>query len=261
MLAWASTRNYEVTVLLDSEAGKTVQQVKTYVTSNSLLDNTNLAGIFWPHVLVQNPAPTVYSGETIVVPPSCFVAGRMARTDNEVNGGIYQASAGPVNGILRSASGLEILTGKTANESKRSANRAYAVSYRINPLSTHTGRGVTIEDNMTLKSSGDFNLLNQRRGVSYIERTISRGMEDFRFQPNTDKTRAAVDRSINKFLNSQLPLDAFSSRDPEEAFRVDTGPNVNTAAVIEAGILRVRIALSMVTPAKFIELVVTRKLS
>ena len=261
MLAWASTRNYEVTVLLDSEAAKNVQQVATYVVANNLKENTNLGGIFWPHVLVTNPDTNQFTGETITVPPSCFEAGRMARTDAEVSGGVYQASAGVINGLLRSASGLEKLPGRTSPESKRAANRAYAVSYRINPLSIHTGRGVTVEDNMTLKSTGDFNLLNQRRGVSYIERTISRGMEDFRFAGNSARTRAAVNRSITKFLNSQLDLDAFSSRVPEEAYAVDTGKNVNTDAVIESGLLRVRIGLSMITPAKFIELIVSKKIS
>lgn len=254
MLTYAEvTRSGTVFVILDPPPGLTAQQMVTYTSQQALLEESSEFGaIYFPQVQVLNPSPTLFGNDdNITVPPSGHIAGVMARTDASRPGGVYQPPAGLVNGRLRTITGLEILPGNEVSETFDVNKRDLLYPRRINPLSELTG-GRIIDGVRTLKSSGNFPTVAERRGVIFIEVTIKSNLQVARFRNNDATLRAEVERSVERFLLDQLRVGAFRSNDPAKAFSVDFGEGLNPPSVVFAGQLIGRIGLATQKPAEFI---------
>ena len=92
----------------------------------------------------------------------------------------------------------------------------------------------------------------------FIESSLQQGLAFLKHTQNTAAQRRAADRTTTSFLLSQLRNGAFASNDPALAFFVDVSDELNTASVIDAGEMRIRIGLAMAKPAEFIILLVTK---
>jgi len=258
MLNWVADRRFEVFAILDSPALQTASGIVSYVTTNLLEGSSELGALYWPHVQVRNPNKAVLGDtENITIPPCGLIAGVFAKTDGSRPGGVYDPPAGLQGGRITTATGFEVLPGKTRPESDSEAKRDLVYPHRINPLSISSGQRA-IDGDKTLLGTGNFPFVSQRRGASNIEKVVRAGLEFARFQNNNEELRAEVDRSITSYLLDQMALGAFASTTPAEAFLVDVGTGLNTKAVIAQGILRVRMGLAMATPAEFIDIIVSR---
>lgn len=258
MLNFAAGRRFEVFVILDSPALQTAAGIVSYVTTNLIEGSSELGALYWPHVQVRNPNKTILGDtDNITIPPSGMIAGVYAKTDGARPGGVYDPPAGLEGGKLTTATGFEILPGKTRPESDAEAKRDLVYPHRINPLSISPGQRV-IDGDKTLLATGNFPFVSQRRGASNIEKVVRQGLEFARFQNNNAELRAEVHRSIQSFLLDQMALGAFASTTPDEAFLIDVGEGLNNKAVVAQGILRVRMGLAMATPAEFIDIIVSR---
>src|SRR5690606_33322403 len=179
-----------------------------------LLNLSEFGAIYWPRVRILNPDPTALGPEReLVVPPSGIVCGVYARTDSAREGGVYDPPAGVETGRMFGVLGFE--TAEVLDERKRDL----VFPKRINPL---TADGVRyIDGARTLKGNGNFPYVSERRGVSFIERSLKRGLEFARHRNNDERLRAEVWRTVTAFLLTQMNNGAFRSRDPEKAFFVD----------------------------------------
>jgi hypothetical protein len=234
--------------VLDSPAGMGAADIVTYVESTAhLLESSEFGALYWPRVKVLNPARAVFgSDDTIVVPPSGIVAGVYARTDGARPGGVYDPPAGIDVGRMVGVLGFE--TDEVLEEKKRDL----VYPKRINPLTTGPGLPRYIDGSRTLKSSGNFPYVSERRGVIFIERSLKLGLQFARHKNNTEGLRATVRRTITSFLLTQMNNGAFRSREPAKAFFVDVSDALNTAAVIFAGKLLARVGLATNKPAEFV---------
>lgn len=260
MLTYAEvTRNGIMFAVLDPPAGQTAQEMVDYVENQaSLLEASEYGAIYFPRVQVLNPSTTLFgNADAITVPPSGHICGRYARTDANQPGGIYQPPAGLTHGRLSSIVGLEILPGNEVPETFDVNKRDLIYPKRINPISEITG-GRTLDGVRTLKSTGNFPTVAERRGVIFIEVTTKNNLEPARFRNNDDKLRAEVTRSTEAFLTNQMRVGAFRSKDPRKAFSVDFGGGLNPASVVFAGQLIGRIGLATQKPAEFIILKFTQ---
>ena len=260
MLTYAEvTSNGTMFAVLDPPAGQTAQEMVTYVeTTATLLEASEFGAIYYPRVQVLNPSTTLFgNGDAITVPPSGHICGRYARTDASQPGGIYQPPAGITHGRLTSIVGLEILPGNEVPETFDVNKRDLLYPKRINPISEGVG-GRTLDGVRTLKSTGNFPTIAERRGVTFIEVTTKNNLEPARFRNNDNKLRAEVTRSTEAFLTNQMRVGAFRSLDPRKAFSVDFGEGLNPASVIFAGQLVGRIGLATQKPAEFIILKFTQ---
>jgi len=254
MLTYAEvTRNGTVFAILDPPAGLTAQEMVDYVENQALLlEASEYGAIYFPRVKILNPNTTLFGNdEALTVPPSGHVAGRYARTDASAPGGIYQPPAGLTGGRLSAIVGLEILAGNEVPETFDVNKRDLLYPKRINPISELTG-GRILDGVRTLKSSGNFPTIAERRGVIFIEVTVKRNLQPARFRNNDDTLRAEVTRSVEAFLLQQMRVGAFRSRDPRKAFSVDFGEGLNPPSVVFAGQLIGRIGLATQKPAEFI---------
>ncbi|MEO1336863.1 MAG: phage tail protein, partial [Myxococcota bacterium] len=251
MLAYAETKRAgSVFAILDPPDQQSAVAIVNYVTTTaSLLNLSEFGAIYWPRVRVINPAKSILGpDDQITVAPSGIIAGVFARTDAATPGGVYQPPAGIDKGRMFSVLGFE------TNEVLEEAKRDLVYPKRINPLTTGPGLPRYIDGSRTLKGNGSFPFVAERRGVSFIQRSLKNGLQFARHKNNTESLRAQVRRTITAFLLIQMNNGAFRSQDPNKAFFVDVSDELNTPAVVFAGRLIARVSLATNKPAEFIVL-------
>lgn len=245
MITYAETfRSGQIFCIFDPPSGASASTVISYVES---LGATEYAAIYWPQVKISNPSKTLFGNvDTITVPPSGHVAGVYARTDNARAGGVWDPPAGTENGRLQGVLGFETDT------VLKEAVRDRVFPKRINPLTTMKGFPRFIDGARTLKGDGNFPTVAQRRGVSFVERSIKLGVQFARHQNNTSSLRTQLYSTVYAFLKGQTDLGAFASKNPDSAFFVDFGDALNPATT--PNVVTGRIGLATVQPAEFIRL-------
>lgn len=241
-------RNGEMFFIADPPAGLDAEGINQYVVTTAGLKNTTEhAAIYWPRVKVLNPSAAVYGRvSTITVPPSGAIAGMFARNDGAALGGIYQPPGGVERGVLFNVLGFE--TEEVLSERVRDL----IAPNLINPITRHRGQALAVDDVMTLLAGGNFPTVAERRGVTFIERSIKDGLQFARVRNNDDSLRGTIYRSIDAFLLTQMRVGAFRSTNPQTAFWIDTSTAINPASEQFAGRVHARIGLATQKPARFI---------
>ncbi len=243
-----STRVGQLFAILDPPAGDTAAQIVTYVNSTAAIGGLSEYGaIYWPRILVLNPSSSIYGiSDRITVPPSGHVAGMFSRNDNAKLGGVWTPPAGTEEGKLFGVIGFE------NDYSLKEDNRDLVFPQRINPITTMKGFPRFVDGARTLKGDGNFPTVAQRRGVSFVERSIKLGLQFARHKNNTPSLRALLYRSVYAFLKTQMDVGAFQSTDPSTAFFVDFGDGLNPPGQLNTVIGRIGLATTQ--PAEYIRL-------
>ena len=241
------TRGGSVFAVLDPPASTSASGMVTYVESTAAIKElSEFAAIYWPRIKVANPNTSVFgTAATITVAPSGYICGLMARNDSAREGGVYDAPAGVEKGILLGCLGFE--TDEVLDEAKRDL----IYPKRINPICTARGRARYVDGSYTLKSTGNFPTVSERRGVIYIEQSVKDGIQFSRHRNNDETLRAEVARTVETFLVSEMKKGAFRTKDPSTAFFVDFGAGLNPPAVQFAGKLVGRIGLATQKPVQW----------
>lgn len=237
-------RDGSMFAILDSPLGSSYTEVVTYFeTTASLYELSEYGAAYWPRVKVQNPSTVVFgSVDSLVASPTGHIAGIYARTDAAKAGGIYDPPAGIEEGYISGIVGFE--TDQVLDSNKRD----YVFPKRINILTTFTGAPRHIDGSRTLKSSGNFPFVSQRRGAIFIEQSIKNGIEFARNKLNTAKLRRTIERTIRAFLIVQMKNEAFATKDPDTAFFVDFSEKLQD----ETNKIKGRVGLAFNDPAEFI---------
>jgi len=234
--------------VLDPPERMSATEIVEYVDNSAALGGLSEFGaVYWPRVEVLNPDRSVFGTDTrLVVAPSGIIAGVFARTDGARPGGVYDPPAGIEKGRMLTVLGFE------TDEVLEEPTRDLVYPRRINPLTTAPGFPRYIDGSRTLKGDGSFPFVSERRGVSFIARSLKAGLEFARHRANDSRLRAEVKRTITAFLIQQMNQGAFRSRDPKTAFFVDVSEQLNTPSVIFSGRLLVRVGLATQRPAEWI---------
>lgn len=237
-------RNGQVFCVFDPPANNTAAQITTYVAT---LGQSEYAALYWPQVKIVNPSKSLFGNtDTIVVPPSGHIAGVYARNDNLRVGGVWDTPAGTESGKLQGVVGFETDT------VLKEAVRDRVFPKRINPLTTMKGFPRFIDGARTLKGDGNWPTVAQRRGVSFVEKSVKLGLQFARHKNNTPELRAQLYRTVYAFLKMQTDLGAFASKKPDEAFFVDFGDALNPP--LNPNLVTGRIGMATTQPAEFIRL-------
>jgi phage tail sheath protein FI len=238
-------RRGTVFAVLDPPPVTTATAMVAYQTQTAGLEGlTEHGAIYWPRLVIANPNKLVFGPDAgVIAPPSGAVAGVIARTDASRPGGVYEPPAGVEVGRLRGVIGLE------SNEALDEKKRDLVYPRRINPISRVPGGAHYVDGVRTLKGNGNFPTVAERRGVSFIERSLRTGLQFARHRNNDDALAAQVFRTIKAFLLEQMNLGAFASREPDKAFFVEVSRD---AAERFRGELHVAVGLATQKPAEFV---------
>jgi len=199
----------------------------------SQIDGKNGA-IYYPWVRVHG-----FGGDTVLVPPSGYVAGVYARTDNLR--GVHKA---PANESLRGVVGLERLLS--------SDDQAYLNPRRVNCIRSFPGRGIRVWGARTLSGDDAWTYVNVRRLFLTAVRWIDWHLESVVFEPNDARLWARIERELNGYFLSLYRRGALKGATPQEAFYVKCNAQTNPPEVQELGQVVTEIGLAPAVPYEFV---------
>ncbi len=262
MLDYAETfRSGTLFCVLDCPLGYTAAQMVAWLQASGLFERSEFGAVYWPRIQIVNPSAAIFgTGSTITVPTSGWIAGVYARNDQKI-GGVYESPAGIGGnfGVIQGMVGVEAdPSGGARHEVLDENKRDLLAPYRINPITLEQNSIWVIDGGDTLKSTGNFPNIGERRGVIFIETSIKNALVIMKHRFNNAENRRKVNRIITAFLRREMGKDAFRSKDPKTAFYVDTSDALNPVSSEFAGLMTVRIGLATNKPTKWIEIIVTQ---
>ena len=170
----------------------------------------------------------------------------MGKSDAAQPGNVYEAPAGEGFGDLRGALGVE------TDEVNDEAKRDLVFPDLINPITNLEGEPVRIDGARTLKSSGPFPTIGERRGVIFIEQSLKIGLNFSRFRKIKPALLNQLLRSARAFMITQTRNGAFASDDPATAFFLDFSAALNTAITAQARTTVGRVGIATAKPNEFL---------
>jgi hypothetical protein len=203
----------------------------------ALLSKDGWGGLYWPWIVVDDPAPT--PSATTTAPPSGHVAGIMARGDAQV--GVHKA---PANEPVRGARALPYLLNDTEQGQLNHAG--------INAIRMFPGSPPLLWGARTLTDGTAWRYVNVRRLVAYIEESLLQGLRWAVFEPNGTGLWKSLDRTITDFLTRVWQAGALFGRTAKEAFYVRIDEELNPASVRDLGQIIIEIGIAPVRPAEFV---------
>lgn len=209
------------------------------LTERTTYGDSPYGALYYPWLEIDNPSGGT---ETIQVPPVGAVAGIYARTD--AARGVHKAPAGVLDGAVRSALGVT-----------RSISDVEQEQYNpkgINCIRVLPNAGITVWGSRTLAQDAQWRYIPVRRLVTWIEKTIRRGIRYAVFEGNTPALWGALKRDITAFLSTVWRDGGLTGAKEEEAFFVKVDEDNNPPAQRDMGILAVDVGLAPVRPAEFI---------
>jgi phage tail sheath protein FI len=203
------------------------------------LTKSEFAGVYWPWIVVDDPAAATGASRLVTVPASGHVAGIMARSDGQY--GVHKAPANePVNG----ARDLGYPLNDTEHGQLNKAN--------VNAIRRFPGRPPLVWGARTLAENTAWRYVNVRRLVSYIEESIVAGLRWAVFAPNNIALWKGLERTITEFLTRVWLSGALFGRTAAEAFYVKIDQELNPPDVRALGQVVVEVGLAPVQPAEFV---------
>lgn len=198
--------------------------------------------LYFPWVEVADPYSKV-PGATRYAPPSGFMAGIYARTDN--TRGVWKAPAG-VEASLGGAVGLGVDISDADQDTLNPRG--------INCIRKFPGSGIVCWGARTLGTSSEpeYRYVPIRRFAIFLRRSLYGGTQWVVFEPNDEPLWAQVRFNLDAFMLRQFRSGALQGGSPKDAFFVLCDATNNIQATIDAGELHIRIGFAPLKPAEFV---------
>jgi len=220
--------------ILDCPPGLNPQQVKDWRMNIAGYD-TKYGAVYYPWIKVANPL----GGDPILVPPSGYMAGIYARSDNER--GVHKA---PANEVIRGATGVEMRITKSEQDILNPIG--------VNCIRSFPGRGIRVWGARTLSSDASWRYINVRRLFNFVEKSIQGGTQWIVFEPNDADLWARIRRDITAFLTNVWRTGALFGATPAQAFYVKCDEETNPPSIRDAGQVIIEVGMAPVKPAEFV---------
>jgi phage tail sheath protein FI len=197
------------------------------------------AATYAPFVRIINLVPGA-TQRVVDVPPSGFVAGVFARTDNER--GVWKAPGNErVDGIV----------GLTQAYTQRRQDLLNPSG--VNLIRAFPGRGRRIWGARNSTDDVTWRYVNVRRLFNYMENSIERGTQWVVFEPNIATTWLRVRVSVENFLDQIWRAGGLAGTSPEQAYRVRVGLGETMSETdIDLGLIIIEVAVAAAKPAEFV---------
>jgi uncharacterized protein len=207
----------------------------------ALLSVNGFAGLYWPWIAIADPTAAPGVQATVTVAPSGHIAGVMSRCDATV--GVHLA---PANQLVRGAVALDYTLNDTEQGQLNHSN--------INAIRTFPGSPPLVWGARTLTNGTQWQYVNVRRLVSYIEDSLIQGLRWAVFAPNNTALWKGLERSITEFLTRIWEAGALFGATAKDAFYVQINEELNPPAVRDLGEVIVEIGLAVTRPAEYVVL-------
>lgn len=199
---------------------------------------SDYAALYFPWLLVFDPASTDPKNPNKAVPPSGHIAGIYARVDSQR--GVYKA---PANEVVMGAVGL------AQPISKRNQDGLNPIG--INCIRDFNGT-IRVWGARTLNVDSQFRYISTRRLFNYLRESIDEGTQWTVFEPNSPELWARIRRNVTAFLTVVWRSGALFGNTPEEAFYVKCDAENNPPELRDLGQVNIDIGVAVVKPAEFV---------
>ena len=212
--------------------------------------STDCAAVYWPWLLINDPASNI-SGAVRLVPPGGAVVGMITKTDRVA--GCWKSPAGVRVGALQGVVGLQY---NPTNGDLDNLN-----FNNVNAIKPVQGSGLVVFGGRTLSPLTQSRYVNVRRLMSYIECTVQQSLQAALFEGNDAVLWAATAVVVDTFLAGLFASGAFAGGTAATAYFVTCDSTVNTPATVAAGQLICVVGVAPITPAEFIILQISQWLN
>jgi phage tail sheath protein FI len=224
----------------------TKEEAQAFV--NGLTTKTSYGAVYFPWVSIVDP--TGAATAPIAVPPSGFVTGIYARTDNRR--GVWKAPAG-TEANLGGAVGLtKVLT----NAEQDTLNPIGVNCLRFFPASGLVAWGART---LGTQSDAEYRYVPVRRFAVFLEQSIYNGIQWAVFEPNGEDLWSSLRLNVGAFMMNLFRAGAFQGTTPAQAFFVKCDDQTNPQSQIDAGIVTVLVGFAPLKPAEFVVLRISQK--
>lgn len=182
--------------------------------------------------------------ELIAGPPDGAIAGQLAASAL-ARGAWFAVARQPLKDVV--ALGLA-----TTSDEQQALLEA-----QVNPLLA-SPVGFVAGTSETLSLDADWRAVNVRRLMCLLRRAALKRGATYVFEPNGDTLRRTVERAFEAMLELLLRRGAFAGRSAAEAYRVEVGDELNTAARRDAGQLRIDLKVAPALPLTFLTVRLSR---
>lgn len=220
--------------ILDTPPNLNPQEVKAWRQDITGFDSA-YAVMYYPWIEVMD----LSTDRSIHMPPSGFVAGVWARTDN--TRGVHKA---PANEVVMGVTGLAY------NVTKGEQDVLNPIG--INCIRSFAGMGIRIWGARTLTSNALWRYVSVRRLFNMIETTIENSTQWTVFEPNDPRLWGKIRRDVGAFLTTQWNAGALYGASPAQAFYVKCDEQTNPPESRELGRVVVEVGIAPVKPAEFV---------
>jgi hypothetical protein len=204
---------------------------------------TDFAATFTPWTRIVGGG--VYRGDdTLLVPPSGYVAGRMAQTSREQGPWIATGNVS-LEDIISLETNLSIDDQETLQDNG------------ISPLLMTMPVGATIQGVRSLgwpeRDAIGWGFLSTRRLFNYLRRAITPVALSYVFEQNSPATWIAMRRDITRMLRDLFLGGAFAGAQPSDAFYVKIDSTLNPPDARDNGVLTAQIGVAPAYPLEFLD--------
>lgn len=232
LIQHCQTMRYRVAVL-DSPEQNLVSDVLDF--RSQLADPSGYGALYYPWVRVLDPV----TGAEINLPPSGFVAGIYARSDNK-----YDVSKAPANEPVQSAIGLEVMINKAQQDTLNPNG--------VNCIRFFPNRGYLVWGARTLSTDSDWTYVNVRRYMCYLEHSLDNSTQWVVFQNNGPELWGQVVSSISSFLYNEWAEGRLLGDTAAQSYFVRCDRTTMTQFDLDSGRLIAEIGVSVLKPAEFV---------
>ena len=221
--------------IIDCPPGLSPQQMKEWRMDEAGYD-TKYGAVYYPWLRIANP---MGNGDSILVPPSGYMAGIYARSDTER--GVHKA---PANEVIRGVMAVEMQITKSEQDILNPIG--------VNCIRAFSGRGIRVWGARTLSSDASWRYINVRRLFNFVEKSIEMGTQWIVFEPNDPDLWARIRRDITAFMTNVWRTGALFGATPAQAFYVKCDEENNPPSVRDLGQVIIEIGMAPVKPAEFV---------
>ena len=205
--------------------------------------------LYYPWVFAADPIGTG-TNPKILLPPSGFVAGIYARTDNAR--GVFKAPAGTQAGVAGSLAPAVVVSDTDQDR----LNPVY-----VNAVRTVAASGLVVWGSRTFGSDAQWRYVPVRRMAIYLRTSIYYGIQWAVFEPNDEPLWASLRLNIRAFMLTQFRAGAFQGSTPDDAFFVACDATTTTQQDIDLGIVNILVGFAPLKPAEFVVLKLSQKVN
>ncbi len=242
----------DVGIITDVTAARSPNATTDVITVSNARDFAVIGGIdkaagdygaiYWPWVFATDPIGAG-SNPKILLPPSGFLAGIYARTDN--SRGVFKAPAGTEAGVA-GALGPFVQVSDTEQDILNPVS--------LNVIRTVPTSGLVVWGARTIGSDAEWRYIPVRRMAIFLRTSIYYGIQWAVFEPNAEPLWASLRLNVRAFMFTQYRAGAFKGTKPDDAFFVLCDSSTTTQTDIDNGVVNILVGFAPLKPAEFVVL-------